>query len=237
MSPQCLPPSLSSIRLTVWEQMSFQDFQDGHHGGHLGYRNGKNLAILNLQVTEMPPTKFRFNPTSRSGAEVVWRFSRWLSWWPSWISERNDFSHSESLCCSDARLPSSFSSNRLRVWEEMSFEDFQDGQHGGHVAYQNGMILAILNLHVAPMPSTKFGLDLTWGLGADVVSRFSRWPPRRPSWLAEQNDFSNSDSLCFSNASQQVSAQSNLRFGRRCRLKTFKMSAMAALLDIGMKRF
>ena len=29
--------------------MSFQDFQDGHHGGHLGYWNRTNLAILNLQ--------------------------------------------------------------------------------------------------------------------------------------------------------------------------------------------
>ena len=26
----------------------FEEFQDGHHGGHLGYRNGTILAILNL---------------------------------------------------------------------------------------------------------------------------------------------------------------------------------------------
>ena len=31
----------------------------------------------------------------------------------------------------------------------------------GHLGYQNGMILAILNLHVVPMPPTKFGLNWT----------------------------------------------------------------------------
>ena len=34
----------------------------------------------------------------------------------------------------------------------MRFEDFQDGNLGGHLTYQNRMILAILNLYVAPMP-------------------------------------------------------------------------------------
>ena len=68
----------------------------------------------------------------------------------------------------------------------MLFEEFQDGRHGGHLEYQNGTILAILN-------------------------------------------------LC--DASHQVSAQSDLRFGRRCRLKKFKMAAMAAILDIGTKQF
>ena len=71
-------------------------------------------------------------------------------------------------------LLSSFSSIRFTVWEERSVEDFQDGRHGGHLGYRNRMILVILTLHVAPMPPTKFGLNLTLGLGADVVSRFSR---------------------------------------------------------------
>ena len=34
----CLPPSFSSIRLTIWEQMSFQDFQNGQ----------KLVQILNI---------------------------------------------------------------------------------------------------------------------------------------------------------------------------------------------
>ena len=39
--------------------MSFEEFQDSHHGGHLGYQNGKILAILNLCLTVMPPIKFQ----------------------------------------------------------------------------------------------------------------------------------------------------------------------------------
>ena len=42
----------------VWE-MLLEEFQDGHHDGHPGYRNGTILAILNLYVTVMPPIKFR----------------------------------------------------------------------------------------------------------------------------------------------------------------------------------
>ena len=34
------------------------DFQDGCHGGHLGFPIGTILAIFDLLVTPMPPTKF-----------------------------------------------------------------------------------------------------------------------------------------------------------------------------------
>ena len=81
--------------------MSFEEFQDGRCGGHLGYRNGTILAILNICVTVMPPIKF------------------WLN------------------------LTYGFGSIGLTVWEGMSFEEFQDGGHGSHLGYQNGMILAI----------------------------------------------------------------------------------------------
>ena len=40
----------------------------------------------------------------------------------------------------------------------MSFEEFQAG-------YQNRTILAILTLHVATMPPTKFQLNLTYKSG------------------------------------------------------------------------
>ena len=45
--------------------------------------------------------------------------------------------------------------------------------------------------------------------------------------------FGNSESPCHPDASNQVSAQSDLPFGRRCGLKNFKMATMAAILDIG----
>ena len=111
-------------------------------------------------------------------------------------------------------LPVKFQLNP--VWEEMSFEEFQDGHHLG---YRNGTILAILNLSVAPMVPIKFRLNLIYSLGGDVVWRISRWPPWR-------NDLSNSEILCCSYASHQVSAQSDLWFGRCC-LNNFKMAAMA----------
>ena len=152
MSLRCLP-SMGTIHM-VWEEMSFED-----HGIPLGYRNGMNLAVLNLYV---------------------------------------------SKC-----LPQSFSLMWLTVWEQM-FQDFQAGNHGGHLVYWNRTNLAILNLHITPMPPTKFGLDPTYGSGAGVVWRFSRWPSLRPAWLSVQNYFSNSESLCSSDAYHQVSAQSHM---------------------------
>ena len=50
--------------------MLFKEFQDGRHGSHLGYRNGTILAILNLHVATMPPTKFQRNPIYGSGGDV-----------------------------------------------------------------------------------------------------------------------------------------------------------------------
>ena len=89
----------------------------------------------------------------------------------------------------------------------MLFEEFQDGCHLG---YWNKAILAILNLCVTVMPPIKFWLNLTYCLGGDVIRRISRWPPWPPSWIGEQNNFSNSESLCHYDASYQVSAQCNL---------------------------
>ena len=36
----------------------FEEFQDGHYGGHIGYQKATVLAILKLHVTLMPPIKF-----------------------------------------------------------------------------------------------------------------------------------------------------------------------------------
>ena len=57
-----MPPIKGWLNL-VRDEMSFEEFQDGHHGGHLGYHNGTILAILNLYVTVMPPIKFWLNRT------------------------------------------------------------------------------------------------------------------------------------------------------------------------------
>ena len=63
------------------------DFQDG---GYLGSPIGMILAIFDLQVTVMLPTKFQINWPFGSGEEAKNRFSMWP---PSWISDWNDFSY------------------------------------------------------------------------------------------------------------------------------------------------
>ena len=120
MLPRCLPLSFGYIRLTVREQITTEDFQDGQRfccktskmwkvtdchtdagrtmvnkqhkltwskapgeliikdlqdgccGGLRGYHNIMVLAILNFHVAQMPPSKFRLNPTSHSEADEVW---------------------------------------------------------------------------------------------------------------------------------------------------------------------
>ena len=65
------------------------------------------------------------------------------------------------LCCSDVS-PIKFQLNpTYSLGGNMLFE--------GHLRYLNEPILAILNLHVAIMPLTKFGLNLIYNSGADVV--------------------------------------------------------------------
>ena len=58
MSLQCFLPSLESIGLSVQEKKRKIDFQDG---GHLGFPIGTILAIFDLQVIPMLPTKYRVN--------------------------------------------------------------------------------------------------------------------------------------------------------------------------------
>ena len=65
----------------------------------------------------MLPTKFGVNWPFGSGDEVRNRFSRWQSWQPSWISDRNDFSY--FLSTSHPMLPTKFRVNwHLGLGEE-----------------------------------------------------------------------------------------------------------------------
>ena len=120
---------------------------------------------------------------------------------------------------------------------EMSFEEFQDGLCGSHLECRNRTNLAVMNLHVSPIPLTKFQLNSTYRLGADVMSSFSSCSPWRSSWILERNEFGNSKSPRLPNASHQVWTQSDLPFGSRRGLKIFKMATVAAILDSGTERF
>ena len=115
----------------------------------------------------------------------------------------------------------------------MSFEEFQNGSHGGgHLGHQNRTILAILNLCVTVMPPIKFQLNRTGFRRRSCLKSF-KMAALAPSWISEWNDLSNFESLCHSDASHQVSAQSDLGFRRRCRLN----NSRTAILDIGMEQF
>ena len=54
-----------------------------------------------LQVALIFPTKFRDNWPLGSGEVVQNRFSRWQSWQPSWITDRNNFSYFLLASCPD----------------------------------------------------------------------------------------------------------------------------------------
>ena len=88
--------------LGLGEEAKKTDFQDGCHGGQLGFPIGTILAIFDLQVTPMLPSNFGVNWPFSSGKEAKNRFSRWLPWWPSWISDRHDFSYFLSTSHPDA---------------------------------------------------------------------------------------------------------------------------------------
>ena len=130
-------------------------------------------------------------------------------------------------------IPSSLGSIRITIWEEMPFEKFQDGHHGGHLGCQKGMNLAVLNFHVSPHASHQVSAQFDFKCsGADVISRFCV-----AILDIGMKRFSNSKSPCHPNASHQVWAQSDLPFRSRRGLKIFQMATMEAILDIGTERF
>ena len=81
---------MESTGLLVQEKKRKIDFQDG---GHLGFPIGTILAIFDLQVILMLPSKFGVSWPFGSREEAKNRFSRWPPWWPSWISDRHDVSY------------------------------------------------------------------------------------------------------------------------------------------------
>ena len=73
-------------------------FQDGGHGGHLGFPIGTILAVFDLQVILMLPTKFQVNWPFGSGEEAKNR-----------ISDLKDLSYFSST--SHPMLPNKFQVN------------------------------------------------------------------------------------------------------------------------------
>ena len=114
------------------------DFQDGHHGSHLGFLIGTILAIFDLQVTLLFLTKFRVNWPFGSGEEAKNRFSRWPPWLPSWISDQNNFSY----LCSTSHPDASY-----QVLRQLALKFRRRSKKiGGHLGFPTGTILAIFDL-------------------------------------------------------------------------------------------
>ena len=74
--------------LLVQEKKPKIDLKDSDRGGHFGFSMETILAIFDLQVTLMLPTKFHFNWPFGSAEEAKNRFQD-----GGQISDQNDFSY------------------------------------------------------------------------------------------------------------------------------------------------
>ena len=83
-------------------------------------------------------------------------------------------------------LPIKFRANWPFGSGEEAKKYFQDGRHPGFAIRK---ILVIFDLQVTPMHPTKFQVNWPFSSGEEA-NRFSRWPPWRPSWISDRNDFS-----------------------------------------------
>ena len=70
-SPKCFLPSFESTGLSVQEKKQKIDFQDGCHSPHPGFTIGMILAIFDLQVIPMLPTKFGVKWPFGSGEDLI----------------------------------------------------------------------------------------------------------------------------------------------------------------------
>ena len=141
----------------------------------------------------MLPTKFQVNWLLGSG-EVKNRFSRWLPWRPSAISDRNDFCFF-LIYKSPRCFLQSFKSIRPSVQEKKRNIDFQDGRHCSQLGFLIGLILAI-KIYKSPrcfLPGFKSIGLLVQEIGFPIGTILANFYP---------------------NASYQVSSQLALRFRR-----------------------
>ena len=116
--------------------------------GHLGFPIQTILAIFELQVSPMLPTKFQVNWPFSSGGEAN-KSLRWRPWRPSWISVRNDFTYfliyKSPRCFLQFQVDWTFS-----LGEEMT----NRFSRCGHLEFSIITILAIFYLHVTPLLPT-----------------------------------------------------------------------------------
>ena len=159
--------------------MWFENFQDGWHGGHLGYQNRTILAILNLHAAPMPSTKIPLHPTNFSEAANNWRLSRWP---PSANMDTILMEMSKMWKVTDGHMDEVRTmTNRPRhklTWSkapgELTIEDLQDGCCGSHRGYCNKMLFSNSESPFHPNASQWWGLKIfklvTLGTISDIGS-------------------------------------------------------------------
>ena len=88
--------------------------------------------------------------------------------------------------------------------------------------------MQIFEIGLLAKDETSFEDFLVLALGAIL---FNGAEPLQPSWIFDRQNFCLFQSRSHPVAKEQLSAQSHLRFGKRCRKLIFKMAAVVANLD------
>ena len=227
MSLRCIPSSFGSIGPTVWEVMSFEEFQDGSHGGHLGHQNRMIQLFWISIMLQCLQSSFG------SIWLMVWEEISFDPWQPSWISEQNNFSNSESLRHCNASHQD-LAQSSLQFGRRCHLKNFKMAIQVAISAIRT--ILAILN-SLCPSNASH---QISAQSNLLFVRRYrlknfkmAVWP----SWILERNDFSSSEPLCHCDVSHQVLAESHLRFWGRCRLKNgghlgYRNGTILAILNL-----
>ena len=114
-----------------------------------------NLVYLSSCVALIPPTKFWFNPSLNFGEDNVTLL--WVLWRPSLKAEWKDYCNSESQYGLDAYQSAQCDICHVYIFRMAVMAVW-------HLGYQKGTILAILNLHVAPMHLARFSFTPTFTL-------------------------------------------------------------------------
>ena len=112
----------------------------------------------------MVPSKFGVNWPFGSGEEAKNRFSRWRPWWPSWISDRNDFSYFWSTSHPDAsyqvssQLAQGYRRSRL-LKQLLTPHDGRRTTHDGHwlttIAHHEHFVLRWANKNTSSKAEKK----------------------------------------------------------------------------------
>ena len=171
-SPRYFLPSFESTGFSVQEKIKI-DFLDGDCDGHIGFPIRIILAIVDLQVIHILPTKFQFDWHFFVQEKFKIAFSR-RPWQASLISNRNYFSYFRSASHLDTSYQFS-SQSASRFLRRRLIYFFQTGGCGGHLGFpiETILALAIFYLQIARILPTKLSANLPFGSGEEALKRYS----------------------------------------------------------------